>query len=117
MPRSIVLLTFFLASACAAILPEQLGSNHRASSEPVEITASRAIWDEYGFETAERANYGAFRLTAWQMKDPTGAFAAAEWLKASDTAVTTLGKMSIRRPAKGLARKPAQTLRLLLSDS
>ena len=75
----------------AAILPQQLGPNHRSTSGPVQTTTNNAVWDEYGLETAERASYGAFRITAYQFKDTTGAFAAAAWLKASDPGITTIG--------------------------
>ncbi|HYL72851.1 MAG TPA: hypothetical protein VEU96_01545 [Bryobacteraceae bacterium] len=111
-PRFLIL-ALCLAPAFAANLPDQLGSFHRISSEPIEITANRPIWDEYGLETAERANYGAFRLAAWQMKDPTGAFAAAQWLKPSDPAVTTLGNYVLSCSGKC---PPAARLKDLLGN-
>ena len=43
------------------------------------------MWDEYGFQTAERADFGAgdrkVNVSVWQMKDTTGALAALQWLQ------------------------------------
>ena len=91
MLRCIAIALVFVGSACAAILPAQLGPHQLASSQPVEITADRAVWDEYGLQTAERGDYGAFRATAYRLKDTTGAYAAGQWLRATDTSAATLG--------------------------
>jgi hypothetical protein len=91
MPRFVALLAILISSAAAAILPEQLGANPRTASAPLQIASKREVWDEYGLEAAERADYGSFRVTAYQFKDTTGAFAAAQWLKATDTGAATLG--------------------------
>jgi len=82
---------FLAASLSAAILPDHLGPHTKASSSPIETQQNQQLWSEYGFVFSERATYGPFRLTAWQMKDPTGAFAAAQWLKSTDPAATVLG--------------------------
>ena len=81
MPRSLALFTLFISSACAAILPEQLGPNHRVSSEPKPVEGLHEMWDEYGLQACEHGSYGQFGITACQFKDTTGAFAAAEFLK------------------------------------
>ena len=44
------------------------------------------VWDEYGFQTAERAELSRQRahrvsVSVWQLKDTTGALAAAQWLQ------------------------------------
>jgi hypothetical protein len=71
------------ASLWARVLPEQFGAYSRTGAGVVEI-ADRPVWDEYGFQTAERAEYESggrkLSVSAWQMKDTTGALAALQWL-------------------------------------
>jgi len=71
--------TIFLVSVHAELLPERFGNYNRIVSKPAPLT-DRAVWDEYGFDSAERAVYksGANQLTAtaYRLKDPTGALAA-----------------------------------------
>jgi hypothetical protein len=68
----------------AAVLPQQFGEYKHVSRGVVEIT-DRPVWDEYGFQTAERANYAAgvrnVGISVWKLKDTTGASAAAQWLQ------------------------------------
>ena len=68
----------------AAVLPDQFGEYKRAAIAQVDVS-DRPVWDEYGFKTAERADFGAgdrkVNVTVWQMKDTTGALAALQWLQ------------------------------------
>jgi hypothetical protein len=41
------------------------------------------LWKEFGLRSAERADFGARRITAFEMQDVTGAVAASEWLQGS----------------------------------
>ena len=72
------------ASLWAAVLPDQIGPYSRISKGQVDIS-DRPVWDEYGFQTAERANYQAgdrtVSVSVWQLKDTTGALAALQWLQ------------------------------------
>lgn len=78
MSRRLVFAALFASCACAAILPDQLGQYQRKSDNPVQPPSdSRPILDEDGFVAAEQADYGPFRITAWQFKDPTGAYAGS----------------------------------------
>lgn len=81
MLRSLVIAVVFVSSVCAAgIWPDKLGAYQR---QPIGIVApevdaaDRPQWAEYGFESGDRANYGAFTVTAWRFKDTTGAYAAS----------------------------------------
>src|SRR5260370_7134552 len=66
--------------ASAAILPDQIGSAHRLSAQPAAIDpADRPLWDEFGLQESEQADYGAFTVTAWRFRDSTGAFAPRQW--------------------------------------
>jgi len=81
MPRSLVLAALFASSACAAIWPEQLGHYQRKLVSAVETDAENGPkMTEYGLETTEKADYGAFQVSAWRFKDPTGAYAASQEL-------------------------------------
>src|SRR5215208_930355 len=86
--RKFIIFAIFTASASAALLPERFGNYTRGELKPVSVP-ERPIWDEYGFDSAEQATYksGSNQLvaTAYRMKDPTGAFAAFEWLRPSDS--------------------------------
>lgn len=62
----------------AAIWPERLGRYTRKSTEVVNLSAQKlALWNEYGLQTVETADYGPFKATAAQFKDSTGAYAAS----------------------------------------
>ncbi len=74
MPRSLILAAIFASSAFAAMWPDQLGPSQRKSAAAVDAPAGLA---ETGLEAAERADYGAFQVTAWRFKDTTGAYAAS----------------------------------------
>ena len=96
MPRLLVALFICLSTvASAAVWPEQWGDSHLINSGPVDVTANREIWNEYGLQSTERADYGGFRATAYRFKDTTGAFAAAQWLQASEPNTTTYGNYVI----------------------
>lgn len=41
----------------------------------------QSLWREYGLVHSETAPFGKMTLTSYQMKDPTGALAAWEWLR------------------------------------
>lgn len=78
-------LSWFLAvasAAPAAILPQSFGGYTRVSASPV-TPDDAALWAEFGLNQAERASYNGagqrFTLTAYRLKDPTGAFAAFQW--------------------------------------
>jgi hypothetical protein len=95
MSRSLTLAAILIGSlgvsaASAAIWPEQLGKYQRKSAGPVDISAeSRAQMDEDGLVAIERADYGAFQVTASQFKDVTGAYAAS--LDASGKSTVRVG--------------------------
>lgn len=87
-----------LAPALAAIWPDQIPPFFRTSAAAVAAGGDRAVWDEYGFDQAERAVYEAggkrYATTAWRFRDGTGAMAAWQWLRPPDGApveVVSLG--------------------------
>ncbi|HLY19803.1 MAG TPA: DUF6599 family protein [Bryobacteraceae bacterium] len=92
------LLILLPSLAWAAIWPDQLGEFHRASAQAAAPAADRAIWEEYGFRQGETAKYeGAsakFSATAWQFQDSTGAMAAFEWLRSTDSKPGAIARLS-----------------------
>ena len=59
------------------------------SVTPVEPPGNPLLWKEFGLKSAEQADFGARRITAFEMQDVTGAVAASEWLPGS----ISLGRM------------------------
>jgi len=80
MLRCLIALT--AASLSAAVLPEKFGDLQRSGVSPVAVQ-DRPVWDEYGLQEAEGGDYIAadrrISITAYRLKDPTGAFAAFQW--------------------------------------
>jgi len=95
------LLALWLASAHAgaqsAIWPEQFGQFARKSAKPVSLT-ELAVWDEYGFQQAEEAQYASpgarFAATAYRLKDSTGSLAAFQWQRPAGSQPSKLGALA-----------------------
>jgi hypothetical protein len=93
---------FFLALlipalAQAAIFPDAIGAWHRtAASKPV--LTDNALWDEYGLRESESASYengsAKFTATAWRMQDSTGALAAYDWQRPSQSEPSKLATLA-----------------------
>ena len=99
------LLWFAAATAQAAVWPPQLGSDQLKSENAVQITANRPLWEEFGLTSATAADYGAFQATAYRFKDPTGAFAAEQWLRATNPAAILAGNYILACTGKCPATK------------
>jgi uncharacterized protein DUF6599 len=86
------------ALGTAAIFPDPLGTYKRVSTQAVNPTVDRAIWDEYGFRDGETARYegpdGKFTATAYLLQDPTGALGAFEWIRPADAKPSAIAKLS-----------------------
>src|SRR4051812_13917659 len=85
------------AAANAELLPERFGNYTRGDIQPVTLS-DRPVWDEYGLDKAEQATYksGANQLvmTAYRLKDPTGALAAFEWVRPAEVTALKLSEYS-----------------------
>jgi uncharacterized protein DUF6599 len=90
------LIVFSLAAGAlnAAIWPEKLGDAARKSADAAAIQ-DRRLWEEYGLEEAEKADYEAFRGTAWRLHDATGAMAAFQWQRPADAKPSKLLPLSV----------------------
>ena len=76
------LLLFAAALSQAAIFPDSLGDYTKSSAKQV-APPDPALYQEYGFEAAEQADFssptlGRLTVTAWRFHDSTGAMAAAQ---------------------------------------
>lgn len=89
----------------ASIWPDQAGQFKRTSSAPVR-PADPPLFEEYGFDQAERAVYegagGKYTATAWRFEDPTGAFAAYQFLRPEGSGATELVSTGASLPGAGL---------------
>ncbi|HLH44078.1 MAG TPA: hypothetical protein VKV74_13915 [Bryobacteraceae bacterium] len=67
----------------AAIFTDQIGPYHKTSAKPVPV-ADPALYQEYGFQEAEQADFaapaGRFHVTGWRFSDSTGAMAFQQFL-------------------------------------
>jgi hypothetical protein len=96
------LLVFLVpALSFAGIWPDNFGVFHRTSAEPVEVQ-DRALWDEYGFQQAEQAEYASgarkFAVTAYRLQDSTGALGAFEWQRPASARPSPLGSLAAETP-------------------
>jgi hypothetical protein len=93
-----VAITAAAAPVSAAIWPEQFGTFKRTSFQTVSVS-DRQVWDEYGLEEAEQAEYasaeGHFTATAYRLKDPTSALAVFQWQKPAKAAPSELTKLAV----------------------
>lgn len=89
MLRIISILFVFVWVAASAVLPEAFADYRRGPVTPVPAP-DPALWREFGFDAAERADYTSaatgqtFTLTAFRFADATGAFAAFQWQRPVD---------------------------------
>jgi hypothetical protein len=82
------------AGAWAAVWPDQIGEYKKGASKAAAVE-DRALWDEYGLNLTEQADYAAgakhFTGAAFRFQDSTGAFGAFEWQRPADSKPSRLG--------------------------
>ncbi|HUJ23074.1 MAG TPA: DUF6599 family protein [Bryobacteraceae bacterium] len=92
-----LLVLFFPLLSYAGIWPETFGAFHRTAAQPVEVS-DRPLWDEYGLQQAEQAQYASgaktFQATAYRLADSTGALGAYEWQRPANAKPSALGKLA-----------------------
>ena len=91
----------------AAIWPDSLGAFHRTSAQAVSFQSNQPLWGEYGFQEGEEAHYqGAagesFTATAWRFQDSTGAMAAFQFLRPSDSRASEIARLAAETPTGSL---------------
>lgn len=84
--------------AQSALWPDQFGQFRKVASQPVQMS-DKALWEEYGFQQAEQAEYASeaarFRSRAYRLKDPTGAMAAFQWQRPAKSRPSRLGSLAV----------------------
>jgi len=102
MLRYLIAFLSLVPTLLAAVWPDAIGNVPQTSKRPVSVS-DRPLWDEYGFQEAETAEYGArpdhFVATAWRFRDPTGAFAAFQWQCPQDAQPSSLSKIAAQTSA------------------
>jgi hypothetical protein len=105
MSRFLVSTVLLIAAATsqAALLPETIGKLQRGavSTPPLpSLKEDKSLLEEYGFESAERAAYGAgndaLLVTAYRFKDPTGALSGYQWFRAKTGKLEQYGNYLLR---------------------
>ena len=99
MLRRIAVFAFLAFSALtqAALLPDYLGRVPKTKAQAVAAPDAQ-LFDEYGFDQAERAVYGDLTVTAWRFRDVTGAIAGFQYLSPADAKKSDLDKMAVAGP-------------------
>ena len=81
-----------LAPLGAAIWREAPGQHRPRSVAVVQPPGNPALWKELGLKGSEQADFGSHRVTAYELQDVTGAYAALAWLQASDPQAVAVGR-------------------------
>ncbi len=88
----------FVLRAQTALWPDQFGQFTKTSSQPLPMSEP-AVWAEYGFSQAERAEFqsatGRFTGVAVRLKDSTGALAAFQWQRPPGARASKLGSLAV----------------------
>ena len=107
MPRRLIFAFPLLASLLpGAIWPEQLWEHKRTAIKAVTLApADKALWDEYGLEAAEEAQYGAWKGVGYRLKDPTSAFGVYQWLKPGEAQPSPLEKHAVQTATRAFLLK------------
>ena len=94
MSRSVIAVLFAGASlAHAALLPDFY--EKQAKADPQTVAApDPQLFEEYGFDQAERGTYGPMTVTAWRFRDTTGAIAGFQYLRPVAAKASDLAKIA-----------------------
>jgi hypothetical protein len=83
------------------VWPDSFGPFQRTASRQVHVS-DRPLWDEYGFQQAEQAEYESgsrkFTATAYRLLDSTGALGVFDWQRPADAKPSALGKLAVETP-------------------
>ena len=97
-----------LASSCLGLASAGVWKPSRSirSIHPLAVSSDAPLWDEYGFDAAERADFGGFQVSAFRFKDATGAFGAWQWIQVSHPVAKLSGSLVL--VCAGHCPKPAK---------
>jgi hypothetical protein len=100
MSRCVIAVLFAGASlAHAALLPDFY--EKQAKADPQTFAApDPQLFEEYGFDQAERGTYGPMTVTAWRFRDTTGAIAGFQYLRPTAAKSSDLAKVAAATPTE-----------------
>src|SRR5436190_1655236 len=85
--------------AHAALLPDFY--EKQAKADPQTVAApDPQLFEEYGFDQAERGTYGPMTVTAWRFRDTTGAIAGYQYLRPAAAKISDLAKVAAATPTE-----------------
>jgi hypothetical protein len=88
------------AAAQGAIFPDQFGVYQKSAPNTL-VVPDRQLYDEYGLEATEQAEYTApdkkhFSAIAWRMHDPTGALALFQFRRPPGAVSSDYAELAVR---------------------
>jgi hypothetical protein len=88
------------ASAHAAIFPDRIGDYQKSAPQTIDIP-DRALYDEYGLEGTEAADYTSpdhkrFSAVGWLLHDSTGAMALFQFHRPSGAVPANFAPLAVR---------------------
>ena len=93
MLRSLIFLGF--STLYAGILPDQIGELKKSAPKTIGIP-DQALYDEYGFDASESADYGKLVVTAWRFRESTGAMAMFEARRPAVATLSNISKLAVK---------------------
>jgi hypothetical protein len=103
MLRSLILPAIVIAvfPANAALLPDYFYQTAKSGTQSVAAT-DPALFEEYGFDQAEKAEYGKMVVTAWRFRDTTGAIAGFQYLTPEGGQPCDMAKVAVCTKSEAL---------------
>lgn len=102
---ALFLVSISCVPAASSLWLDKLGDLKKVSSKPVQVQ-DKDLWDEYGLEAAESAQYaGAGKTlngTMYRLKDPTGGLAVFQMLRPAGAKKSKATDVSVDLPNGGL---------------
>jgi hypothetical protein len=101
MPRSLIASWLLFATlASAAIFPDQIGEFKKSAPKTIGVP-DRALYDEYGLEATEAADYTGpggkqFSATGWHLHDSTGAMALFQFRRPPGAVPANFAPLAVR---------------------
>ena len=96
--RLTLLLLVWPAVVLPAVWPDDFAGAKRSSRGPVAVTEP-ALWEEFGFQDGETAQYAAgalkFQAVSYRFLDSTGALGAFQWQRPEKARPSALGKLAV----------------------
>ncbi len=89
---SLILASF--TTLYAGILPDQVGELKKSAPKTIAIP-DQQLYDEYGLDATESADYGKFVATAWRFRDSTGAMAMFQMRRPPAATLSNITRLAV----------------------